>query len=253
MRERPRAWLMTRNGGGGERRRGERTSPLRCGKYDPLKQSLFDQDSNVTQAQLLNSQIEIARRKLDTPRCKYGDGARSVSGMGRASCPSRWLNSVTHAHPASLSSLTPPLCLICSPLSSLPVHLHTSPLPLAGDFQCIFNDDLAGRDVINCRNGYITVFSGSKIVEGTRAFIFPLVCFGFTFVALFFFTFQTGTHTHAHTLKHAQGAESCRWKSNAFACLVSLPLTLIAPLLWNPAHQVSLLTHLSIPAPGGRV
>lgn len=193
---------MTRNGGGGERRRGERTSPLRCGKYDPLEQSLFDQDSNVTQAQLLNSQIEIARRKLDTPRCKYGDGARSVSGMGRASCPSRWLNSVTHAHPASLSSLTPPLCLICSPLSSLPVHLHTSPLPLAGDFQCIFNDDLAGRDVINCRNGYITVFSGSKIVEGTRAFIFlPFSLFRFHVRSFIFFYFP---NRHTHTCTHTQ-------------------------------------------------
>lgn len=142
--------------------------------------SLFDQHSSVTRTELFNSQIEIASRKLDTSHCRYGDRAQSVSRIALASCPSRWVNSVTHAHTVSLSSLTPPLCLISSPLFSL--HLHTSHLPLTGDFQCIFNDDLAGKWIINCRMAILQSSTVKLFGGGGNTYIY--LSFGVLFSPL---------------------------------------------------------------------
>lgn len=79
---------------------------------------------------------------LRNSHCRYGDKGLSVSEMGLASCPSWRANSVMYTHTAFLPSLIPPLS---------PLHLHTPHSALAGDFQCIFNDDLARDPMINFR------------------------------------------------------------------------------------------------------
>lgn len=150
----------------------------------------------------------------------------------------------------SLSPLTPPLYLISIPLFS-PAP-YTSHLPLTGEFQCIFNDDLAEKWMINCR---MAILQSSRI-KWWGEFTHLSFLWVFFHLHVSFFLNRRGTHARAQACKHARGAESCRWKYNASACLVSLSpshsLTLLALLLWNPAHQVSLLTHLSIHALGGR-